>query len=94
MYIEFSLPSGLVTPGQTAFHANKIINNELVLWSQRYQIPYDTKIVKYIKRVTFEQDEHYSLFAMTWNPDRKFYALGRWRIVSDLNNKIEFDSRV
>ena len=93
MYIEFSLPHG-DAPAQAAFHANMIINNELVLWSQKYQVPYTTKIVKYIKRVTFEQDEHYSLFAMTWNPDRKFYALGRWRIVSDLNNKIEFDSRV
>ena len=92
MYIEFSLPTGAA--GQAAGHANMIINNELVEWSQKYQIPYSTKIVKYIKRVTFEQDEHYSLFAMTWNPDRKFYALGRWRIVSDLNNKIEFDSVV
>jgi hypothetical protein len=92
MYIEFSLPNGAA--GQAAGHANMIVNNELVLWSQKYQIPYTTKIVKYIKRVTFEQDEHYSLFAMTWNPAQKFYALGRWRIVSDLNNKIEFDSRV
>ncbi len=92
MYIEFSLPNGAA--GQAAGHANMIINNELVLWSQKYEIPYKTKIVKYKKRVTFEQDEHYSLFAMTWNPHRRFYALGRWRIVSDLNNKIEFDSVV
>ena len=90
MYIEFSLPNG--SAGQAAAHANTIINNHLVEWSQKYQIPYTTKVVKYIKRVTFEQDEHYSLFAMTWNPARRYYALGRWRIVSDLNNKKEFDS--
>jgi hypothetical protein len=92
MYIEFSLPNGAA--GQAAGHANMIIDDQLVEWSQKYNIPYTTKIVKYIKRVTFEQDEHYSFFAMTWNPDRKFYALSRWRIVSDLNNKIEFDSVV
>ena len=92
MYIEFSLPHGAA--GHAAGHANMIINNELVLWSQKYEIPYNTKTVKYIKRVTFEQDEHYSLFAMTWNPSRRYYALSKWRIVSDLNNKKEFDSAV
>ena len=88
MYIEFSLPTG------AAGHANHIINSALHQWSDRYDIPYNTKIVKYIKRVTFDRDEHYTLFSMTWNPDQKFRALGRWRIVSDLNNKKAFDSRV
>ena len=92
MYIEFSLPTGAA--GQGAGHANMIINNHLVLWSQKYGVEYKTKIIKYTKRVTFEQDEYYSLFAMTWNPDRKFHSLSRWRIVSDLNNKIEFNSVV
>ena len=91
MYIEFRLGS---KDGHGAAQANMIINNALHVWSDRYGIPYNTKIVKYTKRITFDQDEHYSLFAMTWNPDRKFYALGKWRIVSDLNNKIEFDSAV
>ena len=94
MYIEFSLSHGSANAQTSAAQANMIINNELVVWSQKYNIPYTTKIVKYIKRVTFEQDEHYSLFAMTWNPQRRYYALSKWRIVSDLNNKIEFDSRV
>lgn len=92
MYIEFSLPTGAAA--QAAGHANMIINNHLVLWSQKYQIPYTTKIVKFTKRVTFEQDEHYSLFALTWNPERQYHALSRWRIVSDLNNKTEFNSSV
>lgn len=92
MYIEFSLPTGAA--GQAAGHANMIINNHLIEWSNRYQIPYTSKIVKYTKRITFEQDEHYSIFAMTWNPGKKYPALERWRIVSDLNNKTEFSSSV
>jgi len=90
MYIEFSLPNG--SAGQAAAHANRIISLALAKWAEKYDIAYTSKIVKYIKRVTFEQDEHYSLFAMTWNPDKKYYSLSRWRIVSDLNNKIEFNS--
>ena len=92
MYIEFSLPTGAA--GQAAGHANMIINNELLAWSNRHSVEYQTKIIKYTKRVTFSDERFYSLFAMTWNPERKYPALGRWRIVSDLNNKTEFDSRV
>lgn len=92
MYIEFSLPQGAA--GQAAIHANHIINQALHNWSDRYNIPYNVKNIKYFKRITFDDDTHYSLFAMTWNLDKKFYALGRWRIVSDLNNKIEFNSVV
>lgn len=92
MYIEFNLPAGAAA--QAAGHANYIISKELEAWSEKYQIPYITKNVKYTKRVTFENDKHYSLFAMTWNTDQRFPALGRWRIVSDLNNKTAFDSRV
>ena len=92
MYIEFSLPTGAAA--QSARHANMIINNELEAWSEKYNIKYQTKIIKYTKRVTFDDERFYSVFAMTWNPERKYTALGRWRIVSDLNNKTEFDSRV
>jgi hypothetical protein len=92
MYIEFSLPQGAA--GQAAVHANGIITRALHEWSDRYNIPYNVKNVKYFKRITFDDDAHYPFFAMTWNPDKKFYALSRWRIVSDLNNKTEFDSRV
>lgn len=92
MYIEFSLPTGAA--GQAAGHANMIINNELLLWSQRYSIHYNTKTVKYTKRITFNDDAHYAFFALTWNPDRRYYALSRWRIVSDLNNKTEFNPSV
>lgn len=92
MYIEFSLPTGAAA--QAAGHANMIINNELEAWGKKYDIKYQTKIIKYTKRVTFDDERLYSVFAMTWNPDRKYPALGRWRIVSDLNNKTTFDSCV
>jgi hypothetical protein len=90
MYIEFNLS---ITPSlQAAANADFVIDTALEAWSKKYQIHYKSKRYKDFKRVTFDSDESYSLFAMTWNVDRKFYALSRWRIVSDLNNKIEFDS--
>ena len=92
MYIEFSLPHGAA--GQAAAHASYIINRALHEWSDRYDIPYNVKNIKYFKRITFDDDAHYAFFAMTWNPDRKFYALSRWRIVSDLNNKTSFEDHV
>jgi hypothetical protein len=92
MYIEFQLPNGAA--GQAAVHANHVLNHFLHKWSDRYNIPYNTKLHKYNKRITFDKDYHYSLFALTWNPGKKYHVLSRWRIVSDLNNKIEFDSYV
>lgn len=89
MYIEFSLPNG--SAGQAAAHSLLSIRKTLVTWGQKYNVPYSEKTIKYTHRVTFDDDAHYSLFAMTWNPDKKFYALDRWRIVSDLNNKSSFE---
>ena len=85
MYIEFSLPE------EQSAYANMILNNALHEWSDKYGIPYNTKIVKFIKRITFDNDEHYSLFALTWNQNQTWPVLGRWRIVSDLNNKSSFN---
>lgn len=90
MYIEFSLPTG--ASGQSALHANHTITQALQNWSDQYNISYNVKNIKYFKRITFDDDAHYAFFALTWNPDKKFYVLSRWRIVSDLNNKIEFNS--
>lgn len=90
MYIEFSLPNG--SAGQAAAHANRVITLALVAWAEKYNITYTTKLHKYMRRVTFDDDAHYSLFALTWNPDKKIHVLGKWRIVSDLNNKTEFGS--
>lgn len=88
MYIEFRLPA------EQASFSNAILNNALHEWSDKYDIPYNTKIVKFTKRITFDKDEHYSLFAMTWNQNQDWAVLDRWRIVCDLNNKTVFDSSV
>lgn len=89
MYIEFDLAQNdQMMPALVAYRADNIINQALAAWSKRHYIPYKTKRVKYKKRVTFDSDESYSLFALTWNTERKYSALDKWRIVSDLNNKI------
>ena len=90
MYIEFSLPNG--SAGQAAAYASRVITQHLHEWSDKYNIPYNVKNIKLFKRITFDDDAHYSLFALTWNPDKRYHVLGRWRIVSDLNNKSSFDS--
>lgn len=65
MYIEFRYaPSSIITAA---------INKEMHAWSDRYAIPYFTKTVKYGKRFTFDNDAHYSFFAMTWNPSMHHY---------------------
>lgn len=87
MYIEFQLPNG--SAGQAAAYANSLITKALHEWGERYNIAYNTKLHKYTRRVTFDDDAHYTLFSMSWNPTNERF-LGRWRIVSDLNNKIEF----
>lgn len=69
MYLEFKLPNGAA--GQAAAFANRILTQELHAWSDKYKIPYNSKIFKYTKRVTFDDDATYSFFAMTWNPSTK-----------------------
>jgi hypothetical protein len=89
MYIEFELAQNdQMMPALVAYRADNTINQALATWSKRHHIPYKTKRVKYRKRVTFDSDESYSLFALTWNTERKYSALDKWRIVFDLNNKI------
>jgi hypothetical protein len=82
MYIEFSLPHDWAA--QSVLHANRIITLALHDWSDRYNIPYNVKNIKYIKRVTFDDDRYYTLFALTWNPGFRT----NYRVIRDLNNKI------
>jgi hypothetical protein len=91
MYIEFDLTNVTNVGGVSAL-ADYEIDYALAEWSRKYNISYNVKNIKQFKRVTFEQDEYYSLFALTWNHEKQIYALSKWRIVSDLNNKIEFNS--
>ena len=66
MYVEFKLPTG--AGGQAAAHVNNILSKELLFWCETYNISYVKKVVKYTVRVTFADDQHYSFFALTWNP--------------------------
>ena len=42
------------------------INQALHAWSDQHNIPYNTKFHKFTKRVTFDNEQTYSFFAMTW----------------------------
>ena len=87
MYIEFDLvPTGLSAPSDW-YHSLLIIQDAMNSWGNRYSIQFREKTIKYKYRVTFDQDETYSFWAMTWNPEQT-KTLAQYRIVSDLNNKI------
>ena len=65
MYIAFDLPS---KSKEAYTWAWMMLGAELDAWSKKYNIAYQTKTVKYIKRVILEPDDMYSFFALTWNP--------------------------
>lgn len=96
MYIEFNLPlEHLDSHSQWGYHSHsqwstalQAINQALHTWSDQYQIPYNTKLVKHTKRITFDSDESYSLFALTWMPDPKYSKWTNFKLITDLNNKI------
>jgi uncharacterized protein YijF (DUF1287 family) len=87
MYIEFRLPQG--SGGQAAAYANYLIDKELRAWSDQYRIPYRSKIIKYVKRVTFDNDASYSFFAMTWNPTSPDFIIENidYRLVEPMNTR-------
>lgn len=86
MYIEFQLPRG--AGGITATHALSVLCDRLRSWAKKYNIEYRQKIIKYTLRVTFDSDESYTLFAMTWIVDSKHPSWTNYRLITDLNNKI------
>jgi hypothetical protein len=65
MYIAFDLHDIYLPRLNAALHA----------WSDRFNIPYNTKTVQYIKRVTFDADDSYTFFAMTWDHSRFPFGL-------------------
>ena len=87
MYIEFRLPRGAGGPDQASY-ALSIVQKKLVLWAVKYNIKYRTKVFKYTLRVTFDSDESYTLFAMTWVPHPEHPEWTSYRLITDLNNKI------
>lgn len=66
MYLEFKLPSG--ANGQAAQYVHMMLIRNLQHWSNSQDIAYKTKIHKWTVRVTFDDNKHYSVFALTWNP--------------------------
>jgi hypothetical protein len=88
MYIEFDLlPDVDMAPGHRAAANLRIIQESMLTWGKRYNILYREKTIKYTHRVTFDHDESYTFWAMSWNPEQH-KILAQYRIVSDLNNKI------
>ena len=58
MYLEFALSANSL----------RTLSTELHDWAAKYNIQYRQKIIRLTLRVTFDSDEYYTLFAMTWNP--------------------------
>lgn len=82
MYIEFRIQDNV--PRMVIARAHASIGTNLAEWAEKYNIQYRQKIHKYTLRVTFDKDEFYTLFALTWvSPEWTTY-----RLVTDLNNKI------
>jgi len=86
VYIEFTLPQG--AGGLTAAHALGTVSSRLATWANKYDVNYKTKTIKYKLRVTFDSDDTYTLFGLTWVLDSKYPSWTDYRVISDLNNKI------
>ena len=85
MYVEFTLPNG--AGGHAAVYVNQLLNRELHKWSDKYEIPYTKKIAKLKVKVTFDNLETYSFFALTWNPESHNYLdyLTSYRLVEPMD---------
>jgi hypothetical protein len=86
VYIEFTLPSGV--HGATAASALYALQRETASWSEKYNVPVTTKVIKYKFRISFNDDRSYSLFALTWQPRSQHSFWTDYRIITDLNNKL------
>jgi hypothetical protein len=84
MYIEFTLPKG---PGDARGFALAVVRDKLYNWANKYNVEYRTKLFKHTLRVTFESDDLYTLFGLTWTPDTKYPSWTDYRLIVDLNNK-------
>ena len=86
MYIEFRLPQG--ASGGTATYALAMLGDKLREWAAKYQVEYRTKIYKYTLRVTFDSDDLYTLFGLTWVVDSEYPSWTNYHLITDLNHKI------
>ncbi len=89
MYVEFRLTTqgdrSLVRP-EIAIH---LINRDLHAWSDKYNIPYTTKIHKLTKRVFFDSPETYSFFALTF--ETTSYASTKWSLIEPMSRPKSID---
>jgi len=62
VYVEFELPQ------HEGYHAMLSSYKMAVsTWAREQHIQFKDKDIKYKYRVTFDRDEHYTIFALTWN---------------------------
>ena len=78
MYIEFDIQAHEYVP------KIYMIRDYLAVWAKQQDIPYREKAIKRKLRISFDDDRHYAVFSLTWNPNFRT----NYRIVTDLNNKI------
>ena len=86
MYIEVRLPQG--ASGGTATYALAMLGDKLCEWAAKYQVEYRTKIYKYTLRVTFDSDDLYTLFGLTWVVDSEYPSWTNYHLITDLKHKI------
>jgi hypothetical protein len=83
MYIEFRLPQG--AGGMTATHALAVLRDRLYNWAAKYQVEFRAKPFKYTLRVTFDSDDSYTLFGLTWVTDPKYPSWTNYRLIEPMN---------
>lgn len=74
MYVLFILPHG--GAGIPALSKLAQLKQEIESWSQRHNIRYTQKTVKYTHRLAFDKDEDYTVFAMTWSWQIPYQIVG------------------
>lgn len=72
MFIEFELPQD-----ESYGYVLNLVQLDIIDWATRYNIPYTQKTIKYIHRLAFDQDQHYTIFATTWNSKLKYKIISR-----------------
>jgi hypothetical protein len=63
VFIEFPLPDS-----RDYNFVLTIIKINIEQWAHTQNIPYTQKTVKYTHRLAFDNDQHYTVFALTWQP--------------------------
>jgi hypothetical protein len=89
MYVEFQLAAKDDRSSNRVQISAQLINRDLHTWSDKYEIPYKTKIHKLTKRVMFDNPETYSFFALTFEPTS--YTAARWSLVEPMSKPKSID---